>query len=83
MVNSKCIFIVLNNNDAIFVIFFAFLETPLSLQSSCRLVIRKALGIFNLDKIDQLGMVSNEMSLISILGHNQNCRKFFIVAVKT
>ena len=33
---------------------FISLETPLSLQSACRLVIRKALGVFNLDKIDQL-----------------------------
>ena len=37
--------------------FFFVSETPLSLQSVCRLVIQKALGIFNLDKIDQLGLV--------------------------
>ena len=37
--------------------FFSVSETPLSLQPVCRLVIQKALGIFNLDKIDQLGLV--------------------------
>ena len=34
------------------------LETPLSLQSLCRLVIRQALGLFNLDKVGDLGLVS-------------------------
>ncbi len=33
-------------------------DTPLSLQSLCRLSIRKSLGIFNLGKVDQLGLVA-------------------------
>ena len=36
----------------------SFTETPLSLQSTCRLVIRQSLGLYNLDKVDDLGLVS-------------------------
>ena len=35
-----------------------FTETPLSLQSLCRLVIRQSLGLYNLDKVADLGLVS-------------------------
>ena len=33
------------------------IETPLSLQSICRLTVRKALGIHHLDNVDKLGLV--------------------------